>query len=198
VLARPKVLEIVSGAIHPALPPQDGIYSPALIVLAVLASTMGSSSSLKYSSYVYEKGWRDVGHLRLQRTDLLMSLGGMFCVLFLMQVVAAATLRPLNVQVRELEDLVPIFGQTMGTAGVLLFGVLLWCITFSVYIGNAAGYGIMFSDVYHRFVRPSVEVIKHGKERHRCQRTVAGGLHVSFASVCCIHRLEARADCAGG
>lgn len=163
ILSKPDLAQLAREAFHPVMPREKGIYHPAILVMAILAAAMGSFSNLRYAAYVHEKGWRSLDCLKQQRTDMLLSLSGMFLMLAMIQVAAAGTLRPLGIQVREVEDLVPIFSTVMGDAGRILFGLTLWCVSFAGYVGNSAGYGIMISDVWNRFIRPSKEVIEEGK-----------------------------------
>jgi Mn2+/Fe2+ NRAMP family transporter len=107
---------------------------------------------------VHEKGWRDESFLRRQRIELLFSMAGMFCMLAMIHVAAAGLLKPLGVEVREIEDLIPIFSTVLGDAGRIVLGLALWSLAFSNYVGSTTSYGIMISDVYYRFVRQDLEI----------------------------------------
>jgi Mn2+/Fe2+ NRAMP family transporter len=155
VLSKPDLGNLVAGALTPSLPSDQAYYSPILVVMAVMSAASGSFGNLTYSAYVHETGWRKLSFLRTQRIDLLLSMGGMFLMLAMIQIAAAAALQPRGIQVNELENLIPIFAQVLGDGGRIVLGVSLWSITFSSYLGGGTGYALMFSDVYHRFVRPS-------------------------------------------
>jgi Mn2+/Fe2+ NRAMP family transporter len=155
VLSKPDLGNLVAGALTPSLPSDQAYYSPILVVMAVMSAASGSFGNLTYSAYVHETGWRKLSFLRTQRIDLLLSMGGMFLMLAMIQIAAAAALQPRGIQVSELENLIPIFAQVLGDGGRIVLGVSLWSITFSSYLGGGTGYALMFSDVYHRFVRPS-------------------------------------------
>jgi Mn2+/Fe2+ NRAMP family transporter len=163
IASKPDFGRFLSGVTHPALPTDAQSYSPAVVVMGLLAASMGSFSSVRYSAYVHEKGWRSVSFRRSQTFDMLLSMLGMFAVLALMQVAAAELLRPRGVQIRDIGDLVPIFSTVLGNAGRVLFGLTLWSVSFSACVGNGTGYGIMLSDVYYRFIRPNPDVIESGK-----------------------------------
>ena len=163
ILSRPDLGLLLQESLHPMLPPATGHYSTAIVVMAMLASAMGSFSNLRYAAYVHEKGWRTLEHLRSQRADMFVSVLSMFLMLVMIQLAAASALKPQGIVVTEVEDIVPIFGQVLGVWGRVLFGVTLWGVCFAGYAGNNAGYGIMLSDVYYRFIRPSEEVTVKGK-----------------------------------
>ena len=141
-------------ALHPVMPSEGGVHSPALILMAIISGAIGSFGNLKYTAYVHEKGWRSLSHLRPQRFDLIISMLGMFLMLALIQVAAAGALKPRGIQVEKIDDLVPIFAQVLGTHGRILFGVALWCVVFAQHVGSGSAHGIMISDAYHRFIRP--------------------------------------------
>jgi Mn2+/Fe2+ NRAMP family transporter len=153
ILSRPDPLALVKGVLTPALPLEHGSYSPALVVMVVMSAATSSLGNLKYAAYVHEKGWRDLSFLPAQRRDLGFSMCGVFCMLALIQIAAAGALKPRGIEVGRLEDLIPIFGDVLGAGGRAILGVTLWSIVFSGYLGNGTSYGIMFSDVYYRFVR---------------------------------------------
>ena len=163
ILSKPDLGRLVSGVLHPVLPTDRAAYGPWLVVMGVLAATMGTFSSVRYAAFVHEKGWRSIENARRQRVDLLTSVLGMFLILALMQIAAAGALQPRGIQVKRLEDLAPIFGTIFGRGGVILFGLTLWCVTFSGCVATASAYGIIVSDVFHRFVKPSRALIEDGQ-----------------------------------
>lgn len=162
ILSRPDPAHLVKGALTPVLPMEQGLYSPALVVMAVMSATMGSFGNLKYSAYVHEKGWRNVSFRPKQRRDLLLSMCGMFCMLAMIQIAAAGALKPRGIEVGKLEDLIPIFADVLGYGGRTILGVTLWCIVFASTLGET-GYGIMISDVYYRFIRRSAAVAERNQ-----------------------------------
>jgi len=162
ILSRPDPAHLVKGALTPVLPMEPGLYSPALVVMAVISATMGSFGNLKYSAYVHEKGWRNVSFRPKQRRDLLLSMCGMFCMLAMIQIAAAGALKPRGIEVRKLEDLIPIFADVLGYGGRTILGVTLWSIVFASTLGET-GYGIMISDVYYRFIRRSAAIAQRNQ-----------------------------------
>lgn len=155
VLSRPDLSDLVKGAFSPSLPADVGVYSPTLVLMALLAGAVGSNANLQYSAFVHEKGWRNPFFLRRQRIDLLLSMAGSFLMLAMIQVAAAGALRPRGIQVAEMEDLIPVFSGVLGHAGRIFLGLTIWSMVFSNYVGYGTGYGLMIAEVYHRFVRPS-------------------------------------------
>ncbi|MCP5110740.1 MAG: divalent metal cation transporter, partial [bacterium] len=81
----PKPGELIEGIFVPAMPDADGPYGPSLAILLLIASGVESVSNLKYSAYIYEKGWRNPSHLRQQRIDLLVSVVGAIFVSAMVQ-----------------------------------------------------------------------------------------------------------------
>ncbi len=158
-LSRPDLGDLAWTAIHPVLPPETGAFSPMVVLMVMISGAVGGGSNVKYPAYVHEKGWRSVASFAVQRRDLIGSMVGLFIVLSLMQIAAAGTLRPQGIQVSKLDDLIPIFSQSFGGAGGILFGITLWCMAFTQHTGSGAAYGILTSDVFHRYIRPSDRVI---------------------------------------
>jgi Mn2+/Fe2+ NRAMP family transporter len=157
ILSRPDPAALVKGVLTPVLPTEQGLYSPALVVMALMSAAMASFSNLKYSAYVHEKGWRNLSFFRRQRMDLLLSMCVMFFILATIQIAAAGALKPRGIEVGKLEDLIPIFAEVLGYGGRSILGVTLWSIVFAGTLGET-GYGIMISDVYYRFMRRSAAV----------------------------------------
>jgi Mn2+/Fe2+ NRAMP family transporter len=70
----------------------------------------------------------------------------------LLQVAAAATLLPLGIKPRSAEHLVRLFSESMGVMGKVIFGVGLWGICFSSFVGGTMGYSLIVRDICRRFV----------------------------------------------
>lgn len=154
-LSRPDIGELLRTAFQPVLPPETGGLSPAVVLMVMISGAVGGGSNVKYPAYIHEKGWRSFDFLRRQRLDLAGSMIGLFVVMALMQIAAAGALRPQGIQVTKIENLIPIFAEVMGGAGQILFGITLWCMAFTQHTGSGSAYGILISDVFHRFIRPS-------------------------------------------
>ena len=124
-LSRPDWAAAAKASVIPSFPEHQGLYGTALVIMGVAGGAIGSFGNLKYSAFVHEKGWRDLSYLGRQRLDLALSSLGMFVILALIQIAAAGALRPLGIQVAEVEDLVPVFAQVLGDAGriVLAAGI---------------------------------------------------------------------------
>jgi Mn2+/Fe2+ NRAMP family transporter len=153
--SRPDLGAIAAGLLRPALPQSDGFYSPVLVTMALIGASVGSMTTLKYSAFMYEKGWRDESFRRQQRMDLLFTALGAFVLAALIQIAAAAVLRPRGLQVENLDDLAPLFEFTMGEWGRVTLGLCLWATVFSTYLGSNTGYALMATDIYRRVVRGS-------------------------------------------
>jgi Mn2+/Fe2+ NRAMP family transporter len=152
-MSRPDPVTLFKGALTPVLPAAQGMYGPALVLMAVMSAATASFGNLKYSAYVHEKGWRDLTFLPRQRRELMLSMFGMFCMLAMIQIAAAGALKPRGIEVTTLEDLIPIFSKVLGRHGHTILGATLWSMAFASYVGTGTAHGIMISDVYYRFVR---------------------------------------------
>jgi Mn2+/Fe2+ NRAMP family transporter len=157
LLSQPDPAAIATGLLIPSIPPDQGVYSYLFLVMALAGSSAGSVGNLKYATFVHEKGWRDLSFLKRQRSDLLVSVIAIFAMGALMQIAAAAVLRPLGVQLQNVEDLVPLFSSALGQAGRIILGVGILAAVFNTYLGTNTGYSLMVSDIYHSFIRPSKE-----------------------------------------
>jgi Mn2+/Fe2+ NRAMP family transporter len=162
VASRPAPGEFLSGLLHPVLPSEGGRYRSGIVLMAVISTAMGSFGNLRYSAFVHQKGWRTLDHLRDQRKDLLVGVLSGVSMLAMVQIAAASVLRPRGIQVSRVEDLVPMFSQVLGDWGQIFFGVTLLCVVLGAHVGSGAGFGIMVSDVYHRFIRPSRRMTEEG------------------------------------
>ncbi|MFB3777342.1 MAG: Nramp family divalent metal transporter [Bryobacteraceae bacterium] len=162
VASRPDLGDFLRGVLHPVLPSEGGRYHSGIVLMAVVSTAMGSFGNLRYSAFVHEKGWRTLDHLRSQRKDLLTGIVGGISMLAMVQIAAAGVLGPRGIRVGRVEDLVPMFGQVLGDWGGGFFGITLLCVVFGAHVGSGSGFGIMVSDVFHRFVRPSKRMIEDG------------------------------------
>jgi Mn2+/Fe2+ NRAMP family transporter len=154
VFSRPDPAGIARGALIPTAPAEQAAYSFAFILLALVGSGAGALSNLKYAAFVHEKGWRDPSFLRLQRTDLLLSGLGLYTMLMLVQIAAAATLYPAVQPLREVEDLLPMFAQVLGDSGRIVLGLGLWAAVFTTYTGATTGYSLLVADIWYNVLRP--------------------------------------------
>ena len=147
IWSRPDPRAILEGALIPVLPAQGDVYGPGLAVLLLVATSLDALSSLKYSAYVYEKGWRKSWQLRRQRIDLLQGMIGIVAVSALIQIAAASVLRPAGLRLERVEDLVPLFTTVLGTRGQVIMAIGLWTTVFTTYIGSNMGYSLIVADI---------------------------------------------------
>ncbi len=149
VLARPDPVLVWEGITRPSLPPDSGSEGVGLgtVLLLLVGAGVGSLNNLKYSAFVYAKGWRDPSHLRTQRIDLVVSCLGAFLLAAALQMAAAAVLRPLGLKANDVEDLVPLFTVALGQLGKVLMAVGLWTTVFSTYMSSNTGYALMVCDI---------------------------------------------------
>jgi manganese transport protein len=56
LLSRPDPVAIAKGLFIPSVPPDQGIYSFAFLVMALVGTNAGSVGNLKYAAFVHEKG----------------------------------------------------------------------------------------------------------------------------------------------
>lgn len=154
-LSKPDWLAAAKATFIPTIPEHQGLYGTAVVIMGVAGGAIGSFGNLKYATFIHEKGWRDLSHLRRQRFDLISSACGMFVMLALLQIAAAGALHPRGMQVAEIEDLAPVFAQVLGDAGRIVLAAGIWSVVFTTMVGNSTAYALMLSDLYHRFLRPS-------------------------------------------
>jgi Mn2+/Fe2+ NRAMP family transporter len=152
VFSHPDPAAIARGLFVPTIPNSTGLYSALLLLAAMIGAQAGSMSNLSYTYFATEKGWSGPEDLRRQRVDLLTSTFCRFGVGTLLQVAAAATLLPLGIKPQSAEHLVRIFSESMGVMGKVIFGVGLWGICFSSFVGGTMGYSLIVRDICRRFV----------------------------------------------
>ncbi len=153
VLSQPDPAAIARGLFIPTIPNSTGLYSALLLLAAIIGAQAGSMSNLSYSYFATEKGWSGTEDLRRQRMDLATSTLCRFGIGTLLQVAAAATLLPLGIKPQSAEHLVRIFSESLGVTGTVVFGVGLWGICFSSFVGGTMGYSLIVRDICRRFVR---------------------------------------------
>ncbi len=151
-IARPDPVAIANGLFIPTIPNSTGLFSSVLLISAMIGAQAGSMSNLSYSYFASERGWSGVEDLPRQRLDLLASTACRFGIGMLLQVTAAATILPLGLKPGSAEELVRIFSESMGLAGRLIFGLGLWGICFSSFIGGTMGYSLIVRDICRRYV----------------------------------------------
>jgi Mn2+/Fe2+ NRAMP family transporter len=147
VASHPDWGAFAAGLFTPAIPEPEGGYGPMIVILMLLGGNLESVSNLKYSAFIFEKGWRDPSHLKRQRFDLATGLIGVFVMAVLIQVAAAAVLQPRGLQVKELEDLVAMFTEVIGPIGRVLLAVSVWVTVFTTYLGSNTGYSLLTADL---------------------------------------------------
>jgi len=81
----------------------------------------------------------------------------------LLQIAAAATILPLGITPTNAEHLVRIFGDSLGAAGTIIFGIGLLGICFSSFVGGTMGYSLIVRDICRRFV-PGLRVAADAPE----------------------------------
>lgn len=157
VFSRPDLSGIARGAIIPSAPAGEAAYSFAFILLALVGSGAGALGNLKYAAFVHEKGWKDLSFLRMQRIDLILSGVGLYTMLVLVQIAAAATLYPAAQPLREVEDLLPMFARVLGDSGRIVLGLGLWAAVFTTYTGATTGDCLLVTDIWYNVLRPRAE-----------------------------------------
>ena len=151
-LSNPDPRSILEGTFIPSMPQAQGLYSAALIMLALIGTEVGSTTNMMYAYFVYEKGWRDVSYLKQQRFDLVVGGVSLFIMGALLQIAAGGIVYPLGVDVEDADDLARIFSETQGSIGLVVFGLGLWGAAFSTFICGNMGRALMFTDICRTFV----------------------------------------------
>jgi Mn2+/Fe2+ NRAMP family transporter len=152
LLSRPDPAAILQGILIPRIPNNQGLYSAVLLLAAMIGAQAGTMSNLSYAYFVEEKGWRGTSFLGQQRFDLLVGTACKFILGALLQIAAAGTLFPLGIEPKSAEHLVRIFTDTQGAIGRIIFGLGLWAVSFSTFVGGTIGYSLIIRDICRRFV----------------------------------------------
>ena len=149
IYAKPDPAAIWAGIVSPSLPSSSGSggIGLGLVLLMLVGTGVGSLSNLKYSAFIYEKGWRDPSHLKKQRIDMLGSLLGALLIAALLQIAAGAVLKPEGLTLKKAEDLIPLFTAALGESGRILMALGLWTTVFTTYVGSNTGYSLLVCDI---------------------------------------------------
>ncbi len=167
ILSRPDLEAMMHALLSPSIPEHEGRFGPMLMILVLVGSGAGSISSLKYSAFVYEKGWRSASFLRRQRFDLLFSVAAGIAISALIQIAAAAASPP-GAQLEGFDDLAAIFVGPLGSVGLAILAVGLWATVFTTYVGSNAGYSLLAADLIVRAPdsdAPAAELAFAGRRR---------------------------------
>ena len=146
-LSHPDYSSLGRALILPGLPANRGAYDAVFLVMALIGTEAGSITNLTYSYFLRAKGWSSAADLPRQRVDLFSSIACILVLGTLVQVAAAASVHPLGIKLRNAEDLVRIFSESLGLAGRLIFGAGMWASAFSGFIGGTTGYALMIVDI---------------------------------------------------
>ncbi len=152
VLSNPDPVGIAQGMFIPSLPQSEGLYSSLLILMALVGTEAGSMTNLTYAYFIYEKGWRNVRHLKQQRFDLGFGVVCLFIMGTLLQVAAAGTVGEQGIDLEGADDLVRIFSESQGMIGTIVFGLGLWGAAFSTFVGGTIGYALIITDLCRNFI----------------------------------------------
>jgi len=147
VLSRPDLGAAARAIVMPNLPANRGLHDVFFVLMALIGAGSGSLTNLTYSYFIHRKGWRSAGYLKRQRVDLLLSVLCMFVLSALVQLAAAGTLRASGVQLNSLDDLAAILAHAAGRLGVFLFGLGLWAVALSVFVGASSGFALIVTDI---------------------------------------------------
>jgi Mn2+/Fe2+ NRAMP family transporter len=151
-LSHPDPTGILKGTFIPTIPGTTGFYSSILVLMALIGTEAGSMTNLTYPYFMYEKGWRDVSYIKQQRFDLGVGVTCIFVMGALLQIAAAGTLHPQGIKLEGPEQLVRIFSQSQGVAGLLIFALGLWGASFSTYVGATTGYALIMTDLCRSYI----------------------------------------------
>lgn len=165
LLSKPDSTAILRGMFIPTIPGAQGPYSAFFVVMALIGTGAGSITNMTYAYFIHEKGWRDLSYRKQQRFDLVFSVVCLFVMGALLQIAAAGTIGPQGIDLESAEDLGQIFSETQGIAGLIIFGLGLWGASFSTFVGNTAGFGLIVTDICRSFI-PSLKK-RPGRENSR-------------------------------
>jgi Mn2+/Fe2+ NRAMP family transporter len=166
ILSRPDPTEILQGAFIPSIPEDRGSYSVMFVVMALVGTMAGSVMNLTYAYFIHEKGWRDLSYLKQQRFDLVFGVVCLFVMGGLLQIAAGATVRPLGIDLKDAEDMVRIFSEVQGVAGLIIFSLGLWGAAFSTVVGTTVGCSLIVADL-SRFLTDRPWARKRNREDAR-------------------------------
>ena len=167
LFSHPEPTGILKGMFIPTIPSATGLYSSLLLLMALVGTEAGSLANLTYPYFIYEKGWRDASYMKQQRFDLGFGIACLFLMGALLQIAAAGTIHPLGLKLEGPEQLVRIFSQSQGVAGLFIFALGLWGAAFSTYVGATTGFALIFTDICRSYI-PSLK--KAGREEKRRAR----------------------------
>jgi Mn2+/Fe2+ NRAMP family transporter len=146
-LAKPDAASIARGILIPSIPEDRGLYATTFILMALIGTEAGSLTNIIYSYFLRQRGWCDPSFRRSQRKDLLLSASSLFIISASTQVAAARTLLPAGISPRNARDIVTMFTQALGPAGLTIFSFGLCAAAFSTMAGATTGYALIAKDV---------------------------------------------------
>ena len=157
LLSKPDIGAALHGLLVPTIPQANSFYGSLFVLMALAGSSAGSISNLKYASFVYERGWRTTEFLKQQRVDLMLMSVGLFAMLALNQIAAAATLGKSGIIPKTIDDLAPMFSVVLGRIGAIVLALCLWSAVFTTVVGATTGYSLLISDIWHNVLHRSAD-----------------------------------------
>jgi Mn2+/Fe2+ NRAMP family transporter len=159
VLSLPSPSGIARGLFAFALPEDNGLYSPSLVVAALVGAVGGGLGNLTYTSFAREKGWVTPAHRKVQQYDLFFGLFVLIVLDLSVWVLGAETLYGKGQRVSDVTSLASIVGSRLGDAGFYLFYLGLLGAIFGAMVGNAYAYSSLAAEAFANW-RNSVETPK--------------------------------------
>ena len=147
-LLHPDPAAILKAAVFPMLPADKGAYQAVLLVMSLVGTEAGSLTNVTYTYFLNAKGLRTEADLPRQRFDLLSSVSCILLLGTLVQVAAAASIHPLGITLKNANDLVRIFSESLGMLGRVIFSAGMWAAAFSGFIGGTTGYALIVTDIF--------------------------------------------------
>ena len=166
IISKPDPTKVLVGTFIPSIPADSGAYSVSLIVMALVGTVAGSVMNITYTYFIHEKGWTNISYLKQQRFDLIFGSICLFLMSSLCQIAAGATVHPMGLDLKDAHDLVRIFSEVQGTAGLIIFSLGLWGAAFSTMIGTTVGCALIVTDL-SQYLTKKPWAIKHVGENTR-------------------------------
>jgi Mn2+/Fe2+ NRAMP family transporter len=165
LFSHPSPAGILRGLI-PSVPATSDVKATLLMVTALIGTEAGSLTNLTYASFLSAKQWRDASAIRMQRRDLIQSVGAIFIVGALTQIAAASTMAGSGIRIQTADDLVHVVGDSLGSVGVLLVALGLAAKVFSSSVGGTTGYAMVIAELGRQLAptSPNPESPSHGSQ----------------------------------
>lgn len=142
----PHPSELMKGIFAFEMPEGTGLFGSLALTISMIGAVAGSIVNFLYPRAIRAKGWTDASYKKIQRNELLFSIGMMIVINLAIWVVGAEILRPQGIEVKSLSDIAFALEDQFGRIGGIAFYLGVFGALYSTILGIVNGYNNIAMD----------------------------------------------------